>query len=701
MLSAGVLVSGYELFGGLGPADDGTEGDFTQTGGTHTIGTPTANGTLQLGSMGGTGTYYLSDGSVVVNGVVLVGADGPGVLTISGGSMNVTGLMKVWNSATATVSFSGGALSVGTLDTSGDPTRFGWTAGALSFTGPSGLDIGTAGPLGSNIALNGAQTLQVAGTTSLDASSHLTLSGGVFSTGTFSGSGSLTFNTGTLQVNSSNVSLGPGTPLGNSRFLGIGANLVVAGPDTATIVPSGALLFLNGGSVFNSASGFLEIDAGGQVTMFSALSSVNGGLLFNSGTLLGTGQINAPLSNSGGVVSVASTDTLIFQGSGNDNNAAGRITLGGGTIQFTQDLLNDGTISGNGSLLVGQLSNRGTISGVSNLSCSTFDNLGTAIFSGASNVFGTVVNFSGINITSGSTTFHGDVDTNTGSISVGTNSTAVFLGAVTGQTQFSGAGLKDFEGVVNGGAIASIVGDTNVGTSSIVTTDYFNEDDLQIGGVATVRPNGTSAAASRVHSLEFLGSGKLDLNDNDLIVDYTGASPLTTIRADILTGRHGGDWLGNALTSTFAHNTSLTAHPTALGYAEASALGLSTFDGQAVDITSIIVRYTYIGDANLDGVVNALDFNAVATNFGAGTSEFWYQGDFNFDGIVNTQDFTQLAGNFGQLLPSPAFGSVVPEPGVMCACAAIWLVGSHRRRARIKKHTNSILCLTPRATARL
>jgi hypothetical protein len=58
--------------------------------------------------------------------------------------------------------------------------------------------------------------------------------------------------------------------------------------------------------------------------------------------------------------------------------------------------------------------------------------------------------------------------------------------------------------------------------------------------------------------------------------------------------------------------------------------------------------YTYFGDANLDGKVNALDFNAVATNFGKTPgSDVWAQGDFNYDGNVNTLDFTALAGSFG------------------------------------------------------
>ena len=67
----------------------------------------------------------------------------------------------------------------------------------------------------------------------------------------------------------------------------------------------------------------------------------------------------------------------------------------------------------------------------------------------------------------------------------------------------------------------------------------------------------------------------------------------------------------------------------------------------------MLVRYTTVGDANLDNKTNALDFNALATNFGSTTAN-WYQGDFNYDGKVNTTDFTALALNFNATVASAA-----------------------------------------------
>jgi hypothetical protein len=170
-----------------------------------------------------------------------------------------------------------------------------------------------------------------------------------------------------------------------------------------------------------------------------------------------------------------------------------------------------------------------------------------------------------------------------------------------------------------------------------------------------------------VHTLSIIDTGFLNLNDNDLIIDYTGASPLLPRIFNYLkSGYNAGDWRGLGIDSKSAHLASLTPHPTSLGYAEASALALGTFDGQLMDGSTIVIRYTWSGDANLDGLVKARDFNALATNFG-GTGEFWHQGDFNYDSIVNTLDFTALATNFNQVLPAPALATFVPEPAAVIA----------------------------------
>ncbi len=54
-----------------------------------------------------------------------------------------------------------------------------------------------------------------------------------------------------------------------------------------------------------------------------------------------------------------------------------------------------------------------------------------------------------------------------------------------------------------------------------------------------------------------------------------------------------------------------------------------------------------VGDITGDGSTNALDFNVVASNFGAGPGATRSQGDLTGDGFVNALDFNILAGDFG------------------------------------------------------
>lgn len=89
-----------------------------------------------------------------------------------------------------------------------------------------------------------------------------------------------------------------------------------------------------------------------------------------------------------------------------------------------------------------------------------------------------------------------------------------------------------------------------------------------------------------------------------------------------------------------------------LGYGEASTvLGLSgsgtaTFDGKIVDATSALVKYTYYGDANLDGTVDSSDYAILSANYGE-SGKIWSDGDFNYDGTVDDADAALLEANYG------------------------------------------------------
>jgi hypothetical protein len=207
-------------------------------------------------------------------------------------------------------------------------------------------------------------------------------------------------------------------------------------------------------------------------------------------------------------------------------------------------------------------------------------------------------------------------------------------------------------------------------------------------GKVLITPNATAAGASKIGSISFgtatLITGKLDLTNNALAVDYTGSSPVPDIRAFLQSGYAGGAWTGPGITSSHAAAIaadSSNTHKTAIGFAEASAIGNpASWFGQSVDGSSLLMRYTFSGDANLDGHVNSGDFTALAQNFN-GANRFWRQGDFNFDGTVNALDFNMIATNFGQVMTSEALGALVPEPGTIAIVILPALLLRRRRDA--------------------
>ena len=206
--------------------------------------------------------------------------------------------------------------------------------------------------------------------------------------------------------------------------------------------------------------------------------------------------------------------------------------------------------------------------------------------------------------------------------------------------------------------------------------------NVTIGPGAALKISGRLTGA--LDSLNLSGgpdawSARLDLTDNDLIVHGGGAAGLAIIANQLKEGFNGGDWNGTGgITSSSAAGSTL--RKMALGYGTMTG----TFDGQTVSSSDVIVKYTLVGDANLDGNVDFSDLLALAQNYGKpGTP--WSGGDFNYDGATNFSDLLALAQNYGASVSggfSAAFAwAAVPEPGTLG-----WLSGGFgllcRRRRR-------------------
>ena len=59
----------------------------------------------------------------------------------------------------------------------------------------------------------------------------------------------------------------------------------------------------------------------------------------------------------------------------------------------------------------------------------------------------------------------------------------------------------------------------------------------------------------------------------------------------------------------------------------------------------ILVKYTYYGDANLDGKVDASDYSRIDNGY-LNHLTGWSNGDFNYDGVINGSDYTLIDNAF-------------------------------------------------------
>ena len=214
-------------------------------------------------------------------------------------------------------------------------------------------------------------------------------------------------------------------------------------------------------------------------------------------------------------------------------------------------------------------------------------------------------------------------------------------------SDLTGTGLMRATGaIVDVASNQSFGGDVLVGAGSSLTLSGQRTQvrELTLAGLASIAPGGSRRLV--VRSLDVKPDAVLDIADNAVVVDYSGPSPIDTVRARLASGYANGTWNGTGIRSSAA-----PAQPgTAIGYAEASDVFASfpaTFAGETIDDTAVVIRHTLKGDANLDGRVNLADFNRLAAGFGWTTST-WSRGDFNYDGNSNLGDFNALAANFGR-----------------------------------------------------
>src|SRR5687767_2717473 len=73
----------------------------------------------------------------------------------------------------------------------------------------------------------------------------------------------------------------------------------------------------------------------------------------------------------------------------------------------------------------------------------------------------------------------------------------------------------------------------------------------------------------------------------------------------------------------------------------ASAAPRGAPPGETIDTSAVLVKYTYYGDTNFNGVVNFDDYSRTDAGFNFGRSG-WLNGDFDGNGSVNFDDYALI-----------------------------------------------------------
>jgi beta-glucanase (GH16 family) len=203
--------------------------------------------------------------------------------------------------------------------------------------------------------------------------------------------------------------------------------------------------------------------------------------------------------------------------------------------------------------------------------------------------------------------------------------------------------------------------DVSAGTVTLsedMSTTFANYA-LSIENGASVLLN----SVQHVGQLQINGTGSLNVQSYEVIINYgSGSDPISTIAGYIKSGYNGGAWIGTGIISAAARAPTNGLYY-GLGYADGKDRVVSGLSSGQIEI-----KYTLLGDANLDGLVNGEDFTILASNFNQPATS-WDQGDFNYDGTVNGEDFTLLAANFNQSVSGASVASSAPVLDVPAAPA--------------------------------
>ncbi|HEX8522916.1 MAG TPA: hypothetical protein VF669_11705 [Tepidisphaeraceae bacterium] len=233
------------------------------------------------------------------------------------------------------------------------------------------------------------------------------------------------------------------------------------------------------------------------------------------------------------------------------------------------------------------------------------------------------------------------------------------------------------------GSTASAQLSIQVGNAGVVgasaqlnATQHLRKLDIRAGNTAAVGAGGNKML--HVGTLSVGANAALDLNDADLIVDTGTFSTLYNL---VLGGyRDSADTTATGIISTTGQTTPGNPILALFDNVQLRATNWPFGGTETAGAAAILGKYTYLGDADLNGMVTPDDYGAIDSNLGShvGTAlqsggMNWFAGDWNLDGDITPDDYSGVDANLGRGENNPLAthgmiaqgAAAVPEPAVL------------------------------------
>jgi len=204
--------------------------------------------------------------------------------------------------------------------------------------------------------------------------------------------------------------------------------------------------------------------------------------------------------------------------------------------------------------------------------------------------------------------------------------------------------------------LATMSGSITIAANSALGFRQLYFSNLSVGSAAklilansSATPGDYSHHANRnvavvdAGGLNISSGGTLDMGDNDMILKYAPANEAATntqvfnlLQSGITTNI---DWSGTGITSSEAnYDANFSIGARGVGFMDNNDWGDTSFDGVALaDFNQVLIKFTYYGDVNCDGIFDSQDVNQLISGRShiAGNTG-WENCDLDYDGLTST-----------------------------------------------------------------